>query len=387
MFDLGKPFLLCVDDDSDILIQLNRFLEDKYNIATATTGGEALQVLDRIKPSIILLDVMMPEMDGYELCSRLQENPETAWIPVVFISALGEEQDRARAFAAGAVDYLVKPVNRQTVRELVDRHQHTGQRWKKTKEIYARQPRAKKDLSGSIQEFICEQLNLTGELCRKMQTAPDKDIYSVAAENGLEDIQIAQAVATYKDVPFIEFIDPNSIQLGALPAPFSKANNVVVIHWQGTDTLVLSDPFDMMLQDSLSAVLDQPLLDNIAITDPGNIGMLFEKEPAPYIADRVMTLAVLKGASGIRIEAGESRFTIEIEIGGEFSQLAVLKWETGFKLLSRYKVLAGIAAADKNKVHDGVYTHTVAGKSCYVRLLLTNTPSGGSLTLRILDIY
>ncbi|MDD4658590.1 MAG: response regulator, partial [Eubacteriales bacterium] len=212
MYDFSKPFLLCVDDDPDILRQLGVFLEDRYNIVTAENGYCALQVLASIKPSVILLDVMMPDMDGYQVCSRLQENPDTAWIPVIFISALGEEQDRARAFAAGAVDYLVKPVNRQTVRELVAKHQCTGKRWAKTHKIADSKNYSPRS-SRSVQEFVCDHFHLEGNAREQMAAARDREIYTVAAEIGISPMEIAQAFAQFKAVPYIEFLSWDSIML------------------------------------------------------------------------------------------------------------------------------------------------------------------------------
>jgi CheY-like chemotaxis protein len=386
MFDFSKPFLLCVDDDPDILRQLRVFLEDRYNIVTAENGNSALQVLVSFKPSVILLDVMMPDMDGYQVCSRLQENPDTAWIPVIFISALGEEQDRARAFAAGAVDYLVKPVHRQTVRDLVETHQRTGKRWAETRKMVA--SKNNKHLpSGPVQEFICEHLQLEGKTRERMAAAQDWEIYTVAANLGISPVEIAQAFAQYKAVPYIEFLSLDSIQLGALPAPFSKANNALVIKHQGKDLLVVSNPFDMILQDSLRAVLDSWILDNIAVTDPDNIAMFFEKEPVPYMADRIITLAVRNQTPEIRIEPRERSYTVLFQADGQFTELTSLKWEMGIKLMARFKMLAGIAAADRMKAHDGMYTHPVGDMTCYLRLHLTQTPLGDSMIIRIIDIY
>jgi CheY-like chemotaxis protein len=386
MFDFNKPFLLCVDDDPDILNQYRAFLGDRYNIVTASSGLEALRAMANFKPDTILLDVMMPDMDGYEVSARLQENPDTAWIPVIFVSALGDEQDRARAFAVGAVDYLVKPVNRQTVRELVERHQTTGERWQMTREMASTPPRQPDTPSGSVQEYICTRLGLAGTQKVELLAVPDKELYSAAGNLGLEEIEVARAIADFKGLPFVEFIDPDSIRLGKLPAPFSRANNAVVIKWRGQDTLVVSNPFDMMLQDSLSAVLEPALLETMAITDPSNIAMLFEKEPAPYITDRIITLAVLKGVSAFKIESGDIRYSIQMESGGEFTEFSSLRRDTGFRLVARFKVLAGIAAADKDKGHDGVYTHPVGNKSCYLRLFVTKTVYGDSLLVRIIDV-
>lgn len=385
MYDFSKPFLLCVDDDPDILRQLGVFLEDRYNIVTAENGYCALQVLASIKPSVILLDVMMPDMDGYQVCSRLQENPDTAWIPVIFISALGEEQDRARAFAAGAVDYLVKPVNRQTVRELVAKHQCTGKRWAKTHKIADSKNYSPRS-SRSVQEFVCDHFHLEGNAREQMAAARDREIYTVAAEIGISPMEIAQAFAQFKAVPYIEFLSWDSIMLGALPTPFSKANNALVINYRGEDTLVVSNPFDMILQDSLSAVLEPRILDNIAVTDPDNIALLFEKEPAPYMADRIIALAVRNQTSEIRIDAQQRSYIVQFRADGQFTELTRLKWDMGLKLIARYKVLAGIAAADKMRAHDGMYAHPVGDKSCYLRLYLTQTPYGDSLIIRLIDI-
>lgn len=385
MYDFSKPFLLCVDDDPDILRQLGVFLEDRYNIVTAENGYCALQVLASIKPSVILLDVMMPDMDGYQVCSRLQENPDTAWIPVIFISALGEEQDRARAFAAGAVDYLVKPVNRQTVRELVAKHQCTGKRWAKTHKIADSKNYSPRS-SRSVQEFVCDHFHLEGKAREQMAAARDREIYTVAAEIGISPMEIAQAFAQFKAVPYIEFLSWDSIMLGALPTPFSKANNALVINYRGEDTLVVSNPFDMILQDSLSAVLEPRILDNIAVTDPDNIALLFEKEPAPYMADRIIALAVRNQTSEIRIDAQQRSYIVQFRADGQFTELTRLKWDMGLKLIARYKVLAGIAAADKMRAHDGMYAHPVGDKSCYLRLYLTQTPYGDSLIIRLIDI-
>lgn len=386
MFDYNKPFLLCVDDDPDILEQLKVFLGDQYNIVTASSGSEALQALKNFKPNTILLDVMMPDMDGYQVCAKLQENPDTAWIPVLFISALGDEQDRARAFAAGAVDYLVKPINRQTVRELVKIHQHTGQRWQKTKEIVSTESAEAESYTGSVQEFLADQLGLSGELKERIVAAPDKEIYSAADESGLDEIEVARAIALFKDVPYVDFINPDSIQLGVLPAPFSRANKVVVIKRHGHNTLVLSNPFDMVLQDSLDAVLEPSLQDNLAITDPGNIVMLFEKEPVPYMADRIITLALYYQSKEIRITAGETQYSINLHGDKSSEDWAVLKWDTGFRLISRFKVLAGIAAQDREKGYDGAYTHFVGKKSCYLRLFISKTPYGDSMVIQVMSI-
>lgn len=385
MYDFNKPFVLCVDDDPDILRQLTVFLGDRYNIITAQDGAQAMQTLVSIKPSLILLDIMMPEMDGYEFSSRLQENPDTAWIPVIFVSALGQEQDKVRAFAAGAVDYLTKPVNRHTVRQLVELHQKTGQRWQMTRSLSTAPSSETRSPPASVQDQVCQQLNLTGDEKEQLQAALDKDVYAVAEGLGLDQIEVARCIAQHKGVPFVEFIDPDSVKLGSLPAPFSRANSVVVINWRGLDTLVLSNPYDLVLLDSLNAVLEPYILENVAVTDPGNIALFFEKEHAPYLADRIVGLAVKRQAQEIRVDAEQEGYSIKYLEGEKLIEQVKLKQEMGFRLIARFKVFAGMAAME-TRVVDGMYAHPVGNKSCQLRLSLAHTNFGESLVIRIMGV-
>lgn len=107
-----RPLILAVDDISRNLQLLGNLLDnDAYRIAFATSGKETLELLDNISPDIILLDIMMPEMDGYEVCEKIKSNPATADIPIIFITGKAERDDLIKGFQAGAVDYVTKPFN------------------------------------------------------------------------------------------------------------------------------------------------------------------------------------------------------------------------------------------------------------------------------------
>lgn len=114
--------VLLVDDIPANIKILVGALRESYRLIVATSGLDAVKAALEKKPDLILLDVMMPGMDGYEVCKRLKAHPETAKIPIVFVTALNEEKDETRGFLLGAVDYIVKPVNPVIVKARVQTH-------------------------------------------------------------------------------------------------------------------------------------------------------------------------------------------------------------------------------------------------------------------------
>ena len=115
--------ILIVDDTPANIAAALAILKDQYRTKVATSGAKALEHAGAAdKPDLILLDVTMPEMDGYEVCGRLKADPETASIPVVFLTARTEAEDEAKGFELGAVDYIHKPFNPTVVRARVHTH-------------------------------------------------------------------------------------------------------------------------------------------------------------------------------------------------------------------------------------------------------------------------
>jgi putative two-component system response regulator len=108
----AKQVVLIVDDTPDNITLLSALLKDMYRIKIATNGIKALHIAATSPaPDLILLDVMMPEMDGYETCRRLKENPMTAEIPVIFLTAKSQVSDEEMGLKLGAVDYISKPIS------------------------------------------------------------------------------------------------------------------------------------------------------------------------------------------------------------------------------------------------------------------------------------
>jgi CheY-like chemotaxis protein len=106
----SAPRVLIVDDDPWILRMVSTLLEKRgYAIATAGDGEEGLMRADQLRPDLIITDVMMPKLDGWSLVRALRSRPELALVPVIFLTALGGEEDRIKGFRLGADDYLPKP--------------------------------------------------------------------------------------------------------------------------------------------------------------------------------------------------------------------------------------------------------------------------------------
>lgn len=102
--------LLLIDDDPNLILLVKDYLEFRgYEVVTAENGREALEILEQDIPDMIICDVMMPEMDGYSLVKHVREDPKTNWVPVLFLSAKGQSQDRVRGLNTGADVYMVKP--------------------------------------------------------------------------------------------------------------------------------------------------------------------------------------------------------------------------------------------------------------------------------------
>lgn len=116
------PLVLIVDDNATNIDLLVSTLQDKYRLGIAKKGSAALEYAAKFRPDLILLDIMMPEMNGYEVCARLKENPATSSIPLIFITSMSETTDKTKAFAMGAVDYITKPFHAAEVKARVKTH-------------------------------------------------------------------------------------------------------------------------------------------------------------------------------------------------------------------------------------------------------------------------
>lgn len=122
MVDVKKATILAVDDTATNIEVVKGILSQDYLIQAALSGKMALKIIEKRQPDLILLDVMMPEMDGYQVCQQLKSQDSTKDIPIIFLTAKVQEDDETKGLALGAVDYITKPISPAILKERVKNH-------------------------------------------------------------------------------------------------------------------------------------------------------------------------------------------------------------------------------------------------------------------------
>ena len=114
--------VLIVDDTLANIEILYKILQGDYDIFFAKSGADGVRIVKKEMPDLILLDIMMPDMDGYQVCAALKGDPHTARIPVIFVTAMGNDEDEAKGLDCGAIDYITKPISPPIVKARVRNH-------------------------------------------------------------------------------------------------------------------------------------------------------------------------------------------------------------------------------------------------------------------------
>ncbi len=419
MNEKQKPLIMCIDDDEVTLKLLDRLIKNAgLDVITAASGRNALEKAKKTRPDIILLDIMMPDMDGYQVCSKLQKNNETSYIPVIFVTALGKKQDKARAFSVGATDYLVKPIKKDDLLQKIRKHIKTDTQWKELRKN-DRGWREKLLPSEFLQfkEFLFAQIALEPEKRYKFSNIPPQKIYLISGAVKISKSKIAQLIAKFLKVPCPSKINTDHIRLGVLPTTYCRSNHVVpVSNVSGKEGFVLSNPFDWDLMDNLMRLSDIDKKFEFMITEPGNIDSLFEhgepakpktsfptkerrkaaglvskskikEKPVIHISNILLDKAVKERASDIHIEPKELDTVIRFRVDGDLKDIVTIKKNTGIKLISRYKVIGGLDIAERKKPQDGTFAAIIDERTFNFRISTTSTPDGESLVMRMLEPY
>jgi len=204
-----KPFILAADDEPNNLQLLGNILSaDDYNFTLVTNGRQVFQIVEKRLPDLILLDIMMPEIDGFEVCRTLKANPRTSDIPIIFLTAKTDTDDIARGFDLGASDYVIKPFNQKELLARIRTHLENIKISNERKELLHI---VCHDLVNSISPVI-SALNMMEnyELFAEM-----KEIALSAANNGLNLIKMVRQFCALEDKKFMVQIVPVELK-GAL---------------------------------------------------------------------------------------------------------------------------------------------------------------------------
>lgn len=418
-----RPFILAVDDKQIYLRLIERTLSKKgYDVTTATSGKDAFLVLKETKPDLILLDVTMPEMDGYEVCSRLKENEETSFIPVIFVTALRDEQDKAKAFAVGAADYIVKPIQRDQLLNAVAKHLETKSRWNSFKKEVSLWDIAQPLNFTQFKDYLADQTDLSPNKREELSRIKISEIYSAADHFNISASELVQYIVEFSGMKYLSAINPESLQLGKLPTPFCQKNCIIPIKdSSGKDVFVVSNPFDWELLDLLKSSFKNQAYE-LALARPNTISSLFIEEglereealsvedeqkmekavitpdtsvtkediaihPIITIANSMLNSAVVERASDIHIEPKEEYTVVRFRVDGDMKEMYSIKKKTSVMLISRLKILSGMDIAEKRKPQDGAFAAVIDNKTYNLRLATTSTIHGESLIIRLLNAY
>jgi two-component system, sensor histidine kinase and response regulator len=156
MSEAKTPATILVVDDNEMNVELlsNMLERYHYRVMTCLNGQEAIKIVQTEKPEIILLDINMPQMSGYEVCRRIKSEPESSDIPVIFISALDDTENIVQGFDAGGVDYILKPFKFREVLARVDTQLTLYRQKRKIEELLQRERQQFETMDGFRKQFI-----------------------------------------------------------------------------------------------------------------------------------------------------------------------------------------------------------------------------------------
>ncbi len=228
------PNILVVDDEPNNFDVIETFLsEQDYQLYYASSGDSALSILETVKPDLILLDVMMPGIDGMEVCQRIKAMPEWESVPIIMVTALTSKEDLARCLNAGADDFIGKPVNSTELRARVNSMMRIKQQYDSIKNLSNLQSQtidvlqnSLKELSGNLASSLPHELNTPlngiagaiGILLEEYETMPPEEIK--------EFLLLAQESSTRLEKLTRKFLTYVYLELSPYKPPSSRASQI-----------------------------------------------------------------------------------------------------------------------------------------------------------------
>jgi two-component system, OmpR family, alkaline phosphatase synthesis response regulator PhoP len=270
-----RPKILAVDDDDDLLDAIRAMLgTGDYDVTTANNGKDALDLFATGEPDLVLLDLHMPDIDGYEGCAAMQSDERGRSVPVVFVTSASQEHDRARAFAVGAAGYLNKPVAPTALLSLVEEHLRTRKLWLQMQSQTASDPDERRwaaalpptpGATGGIAperfaaflKYLPSQFpSVTDEQKSSIVSTSPKEIGQLSQTLEISDADLCACIAQFLHIEHPTEIRPEQVRLGVLPAAFSRANGVIAVDVPKSGLrFAVHNPFAWKLADVLHSVL------------------------------------------------------------------------------------------------------------------------------------
>jgi CheY-like chemotaxis protein len=264
--------ILSIDDDPEIRGLISGVLARAgWEVVTAADGPSGLRAAREQCPDLILLDIMMPGMNGYAVCDDLQIDPRTSHIPVVFLTALDDPRDRARALSLGGTDYLVKPFDPRTVAECVARNLNVALRFGQIAETHGPDAKSGDEAARSAADspagvpanddfmrfkpFLLSRLPDIDRVRAVVERMRPADMYSKVASAGIDATDLAAGIAAFLGIERMDVIAPDSIAIGVLPAPLCRSSLVVPLETAAGLAFAVSNPFDRELVETLRSVV------------------------------------------------------------------------------------------------------------------------------------
>ncbi|MDD2810759.1 diguanylate cyclase, partial [Rhodoferax sp.] len=213
----AKPLVLAIDDTPANLLTLGAALEPAFELQMATSGAIGLALAEKTPPDLILLDIMMPEMDGYEVCRQLKAHPQLKDIPVVFVTALTDAVSEARGLALGAADFITKPVNVEIAHQRI---QNLLEREALRKSVVAQ--------SGQLTTRLLELEAAKTELLETQLTLIQSEAFKHTVLNSLvSEIAVVDQAGKILAVnePWLRFATENCLAQGTCPSKVDVGSN------------------------------------------------------------------------------------------------------------------------------------------------------------------
>jgi len=300
--------VLVVDDEETNRTLLRDPLEAHgYSVAEASSGPEALDKAVSLKPDIILLDLMMPGMDGFGVCERLQADPELRQIPVIFVSAMHETIDKVKALALGGVDYVTKPFRHEEIEARLRTHLELCRQKRKLQENYDKLQHSER-LRDSLTHMIVHDLRsplttilLAFEVVQKYIPADDTEITNI--------VKLARSGAFVINDMTRHLLDISRMEAGQMPLDITM--------WEMTKPI-------------------QAMLDRLAVSSEGRALFLNSSRPVSCFCDAELISRVIENLINNAIKFTPKVGKISVSISESETETRVAVTDTGPGIPAKY---------------------------------------------------